>query len=45
MYNDNDIYEDEILGIGQGKTKKEAEKMAAYCALKKLKLIEGCENE
>lgn len=33
-------YQGEILGSAQAKTKKEAEKLAAFAALKKLKLIE-----
>ena len=31
-------YNGEVLGTGQGKTKKEAEKTAAYCAIKKLEI-------
>lgn len=39
------IYHGEILGSGIAKTKKEAEKIAALNALKKLKVIEDCTNE
>lgn len=39
------FYHDDKLGTGIAKTKKEAEKIAALNALKKLKIIEDCGNE
>lgn len=39
------VYHGEVLGTGVAKTKKEAEKIAALNALKKLKVIEDCTNE
>lgn len=38
-------YHGKILGTGKGKTKKEAEKNAAYTAILKLNLIEAGKNE
>ena len=39
------FYQGENLGTGIAKTKKEAEKIAAVNAIKKLEIIESCENE
>ena len=39
------IYHGEILGAGVAKTKKEAEKLAAFDAVKKLNIIQGEKNE
>lgn len=39
------FYHDEYLGTGIAKTKKEAEKVAAVNAIKKLKIMESCKNE
>ena len=39
------MYHDEIIGNGIAKTKKEAEKLAAFDAVKKLNIIQGEKNE
>ncbi len=38
-------YQNEVLGIGEGKQKKEAEKNAAFKAIQKLNLTEGGKND